>query len=82
MSAGLVSGRSAGTPALARDGLNYTVSHRSATATIPVTVKAGAVGDDTLTGGTGADAFAGGACTDKATDLTTSQGDTQDGSIP
>jgi hypothetical protein len=45
-------------------------------------VKAGGVGDDTLTGGTRADAFAGGACTDKATDLTTSQGDTQDGSIP
>ena len=35
-----------------------------------------------LTGGLGADIFSGGPGTDTATDLTPSQGDTQDGTIP
>ncbi len=42
----------------------------------------GGQGNDTLTGGTGADRFSGGSGSDTATDLTSSQGDTQDGSIP
>ena len=42
----------------------------------------GAGGDDRLTGGLGADRFSGGPGTDTATDLTPSQGDTQDGTIP
>jgi Ca2+-binding RTX toxin-like protein len=39
-------------------------------------------GNDKLTGGLGADPFSGGAGKDTATDLTPSQGDTQDGTIP
>jgi Ca2+-binding RTX toxin-like protein len=42
----------------------------------------GGDGNDKLTGGLGADAFSGGAGKDTATDLTPSQGDTQDGTIP
>jgi VCBS repeat-containing protein len=42
----------------------------------------GGMGNDRLTGGPGADRFSGGPGTDTATDLTPSQGDTQDGSIP
>ncbi|HEU5102518.1 MAG TPA: Ig-like domain-containing protein [Roseiflexaceae bacterium] len=42
----------------------------------------GGGGDDTLTGGQGADNFSGGAGADTATDLTPSQGDTQDGTLP
>jgi uncharacterized repeat protein (TIGR01451 family)/CSLREA domain-containing protein len=42
----------------------------------------GGDGNDTLIGGAGADFFNGGAGKDTATDLTTSQGDTQDGTIP
>jgi CSLREA domain-containing protein len=42
----------------------------------------GGRGNDNLTGGTGADRFGGGKGTDTATDLTASQGDTQDGTIP
>ena len=41
----------------------------------------GGSGNDTLTGGIGADKFSGGSGTDRATDLTATQGDTQDGSI-
>jgi VCBS repeat-containing protein len=43
---------------------------------------AGGMGNDTLTGGAGADRFSGGPGTDTATDLTPSQGDSQDGTIP
>jgi len=42
----------------------------------------GGDGNDTLTGGAGADIFSGGAGKDTATDLTPSQGDAQDGTIP
>jgi hypothetical protein len=42
----------------------------------------GSAGDDRLTGEAGADSFSGGTGTDTATDLTASQGDTQDGTIP
>jgi VCBS repeat-containing protein len=42
----------------------------------------GGDGDDTIGGGRGADRFSGGAGTDRAIDLTASQGDTQDGTIP
>ncbi len=42
----------------------------------------GGGGDDILTGGPGADSFSGGSGTDVATDLTPSQGDTQDRTIP
>jgi Ca2+-binding RTX toxin-like protein len=42
----------------------------------------GARGNDRLTGGADADRFGGGSGVDVATDLTTSQGDTQDGTIP
>ena len=38
--------------------------------------------DDTLTGGFGRDSFSGGPGTDTATDITGSQGDTQDGTVP
>jgi VCBS repeat-containing protein len=43
---------------------------------------AGGAGNDRLTGGPGADRFSGGAGTDTATDFTTAQGDTSDGTIP
>jgi large repetitive protein len=42
----------------------------------------GEAGNDVLTGDRGADRFSGGPGTDTATDLTPSQGDTQDGTIP
>jgi VCBS repeat-containing protein len=42
----------------------------------------GGAGNDRLTGGSGADRFSGGAGTDTATDFTTTQGDTTDGTIP
>ena len=42
----------------------------------------GARGKDTLTGDAGADHFSGGQGKDTATDLTSGQGDTQDGSVP
>jgi uncharacterized repeat protein (TIGR01451 family)/CSLREA domain-containing protein len=42
----------------------------------------GGDGNDTLIGGAGADFFNGGAGKDTATDLTPSQGDTKDGTIP
>jgi VCBS repeat-containing protein len=42
----------------------------------------GGRGTDTLSGGLGADRFGGGQGTDTATDLTPSQGDSQDGTIP
>ena len=42
----------------------------------------GGSGTDQLTGGSGADRFSGGSGTDTATDLTTTQGDTNDGTIP
>jgi hypothetical protein len=42
----------------------------------------GAADNDRLTGGPGADRFSGGAGTDVATDFTTTQGDTSDGTIP
>jgi Ca2+-binding RTX toxin-like protein len=42
----------------------------------------GGNGNDALTGGAGPDRFSGGPGTDTATDLTTAQGDTQDGTIP
>jgi Ca2+-binding RTX toxin-like protein len=42
----------------------------------------GGDGDDILTRGPGADSFNGGPGTDSVTDLTVSQGDTQDGTIP
>jgi Ca2+-binding RTX toxin-like protein len=42
----------------------------------------GGRGDDTLTGGQGADRFGGGQGTDVATDLTPSEGDSQDGTVP
>jgi len=38
--------------------------------------------NDTLTGGSGADSFSGGPGVDTATDFTTSQGDTNDGTVP
>jgi VCBS repeat-containing protein len=43
---------------------------------------AGGLRNDRLTGGAGADRFSGGPGTDTATDLTASEGDTQDGTIP
>jgi VCBS repeat-containing protein len=42
----------------------------------------GGPGDDTLAGGNGPDRFSGGPGTDSAADLTPSEGDTQDGTIP
>jgi RTX calcium-binding nonapeptide repeat (4 copies) len=42
----------------------------------------GGRGNDRLTGSTGADRFSGGSGNDTATDLTPSQGDIQDGTIP
>jgi hypothetical protein len=42
----------------------------------------GARGPDTLTGGPGADRFSGGPGKNKASDLSTADGDTQDGTIP
>jgi VCBS repeat-containing protein len=42
----------------------------------------GGADNDRLTGGPGADRFSGGAGTDAATDFTTTQGDTTDGTIP
>jgi hemolysin type calcium-binding protein len=42
----------------------------------------GASGNDRLTGGPGGDRFSGGSGTDTATDLTTAEGDNQDGTIP
>jgi VCBS repeat-containing protein len=42
----------------------------------------GGAGNDRLTGGPGADTFSGGAGTDAATDFTTAEGDTTDGTIP
>jgi CSLREA domain-containing protein/uncharacterized repeat protein (TIGR01451 family) len=42
----------------------------------------GGDGNDKLTGGLGADAFSGGAGKDTAADFNTSQGDTQDGTLP
>jgi Ca2+-binding RTX toxin-like protein len=42
----------------------------------------GGRGPDTLTGGPGADRFSGGPGKDKASDLSTADGDTQDGTIP
>jgi VCBS repeat-containing protein len=42
----------------------------------------GGSGSDRLTGGSGADRFSGGSGTDTATDFTTTQGDTSDGTIP
>jgi serralysin len=41
----------------------------------------GGGGNDRLTGGPGADRFSGGASTDAATDFTTAEGDTTDGTI-
>ena len=45
-------------------------------------IMSGAAGNDRLTGGPGGDRFSGGAGTDTATDFTTTQGDTSDGTIP
>jgi VCBS repeat-containing protein len=42
----------------------------------------GGSGTDRLTGGSGADRFSGGSGTDTATDFTTTEGDTSDGTIP
>jgi len=42
----------------------------------------GGSGSDRLTGGSGADRFSGGSGTDTATDFTTAEGDTTDGTIP
>jgi hypothetical protein len=42
----------------------------------------GGSGSDRLTGGSGADRFSGGSGTDTATDLTATEGDTNDGTIP
>ena len=42
----------------------------------------GGSGSDELTGGSGADRFSGGSGTDTATDLTVTEGDTNDGTIP
>jgi VCBS repeat-containing protein len=42
----------------------------------------GGSGSDRLTGGSGADRFSGGSGTDTATDLTATEGDTSDGTIP
>jgi Ca2+-binding RTX toxin-like protein len=42
----------------------------------------GAAGNDRLFGGPGADSLSGGAGTDAATDFTTAEGDTTDGTIP
>jgi VCBS repeat-containing protein len=42
----------------------------------------GGSGSDRLTGGSGADRFSGGSGTDTATDLTVTEGDTNDGTIP
>jgi VCBS repeat-containing protein len=42
----------------------------------------GGSGSDRLTGGSGADRFSGGSGTDTATDFTTTQGDTSDGTTP
>jgi VCBS repeat-containing protein len=42
----------------------------------------GGAGNDRLTGGSGADRFSGGSGTDTATDFTTAEGDTTDGTIP
>jgi VCBS repeat-containing protein len=42
----------------------------------------GGSGSDRLTGGSGADRFSGGSGTDTATDFTTTEGDTNDGTIP
>jgi VCBS repeat-containing protein len=42
----------------------------------------GGSGSDQLTGGPGADRFSGGSGTDTATDFTTTEGDTSDGTIP
>jgi hypothetical protein len=42
----------------------------------------GGKGNDTLTGGRDADSFSGGPGTDRATDLTESEGDTKDNTIP
>jgi VCBS repeat-containing protein len=42
----------------------------------------GGSGSDRLTGGSGADRFSGGSGTDTATDFTTTEGDTSDGTIP
>jgi hypothetical protein len=45
-------------------------------------VLCGGKGVDVLTGGNGADFFSGGGGKDRATDLTTNQGDTQDATLP
>ncbi len=42
----------------------------------------GSSGNDTLAGGSGADFFSGGSGTDVATDFSSAEGDTQDGTIP